>query len=132
MSVQNVFKYLEALTLSALAVFAPIQASLLALLVLIFADLVTGLMAAKKQGIPITSSGLRRTISKIFVYETAILMGYLAEHFLLSDFIPITKLITGTITLVELKSLFENLDLISGSQLLKSIIDKLGSKNDRI
>jgi phage-related holin len=122
-------KYLEALLISAAAVFAPIEASLIAMVVLTLSDMITGVLAARKQSLPITSSGLRRTVSKIFVYELAVLMAYMAEKYLLSNVIPLSKLCTGLITLVELKSLFENLDIIYGQPLFKTLIDKLGSKN---
>lgn len=122
-------RYIEALIISAAAVFAPIEASLIAMLVLTLSDMITGILAARKANIVITSSGLRRTVSKIFVYELAVLMAFMAEKYLLSDVIPLSKLCTGLITLVELKSLFENLDIIYGQPIFKTLIDKLGSKN---
>ncbi len=122
-------KYIEGFMVSILAIFAPIQASLVALFVLILMDLFTGVWAASKRGEKVTSAGLRRSVSKIVVYEIAVVMGYVAEHYLLTDFLPLAKLIMGTITMVELKSLFENLDVISGQPLLHSLINKIGSKN---
>lgn len=122
-------KYIEALLLSCLAVFAPIKAMLIVTGVLIFADLITGVWAASKRKEPITSAGLRRTLTKVGVYEAALCLGYLAEHFMLEGTVPVTKIVSGLIGLVELKSCYENLNVISGADLLKTAIDRLGSDN---
>ena len=123
-------KWIEAAALSILAIFAPIQSVLLTTGVMIFADLITGLMAAYKRSEPITSSGFRRTLVKMFVYEAALMLAFLAEHYL-SDILPFVKLASGMIALVELKSIYENLNSFSGSDLLKSLIDKLGSESNK-
>ena len=117
--------------LGALAVLAPIQPLLVTVGVLIAADTVTGIMAAHKRGERIKSSGLGRAIVKLFVYQTVLITGFLMEKYLLQDTgIPITKLIGGYIGIVEMKSLVENAESITGIDLLK-IKKILGSKNDR-
>lgn len=110
------------------SIFAPIQAVLATTLVLIFVDLVTGVIAAKNRGEEITSAGFRRSISKLLVYEFALLVGYVAETYMIG-FLPLTKMISSLIALTETKSIFENLDSSAGGQLLKTLIDKLGSEN---
>ena len=124
----KILKWLEAGIISIAAIFAPIQHLLLTTGVMIFIDLVTGLISAKKQQQPITSSGLRRTLTKMFVYEMALCLAYLAEHYM-SDILPFVKMASGMITVVELTSIYENLNIISGQNLLKVLIDKLGSDN---
>lgn len=126
---EKAVKWFEVTLISICAVFAPIKAGLLTALVLIIADTITGVMAAHKRKEPITSAGLRRSISKLIVYELAILLGYLAEHYLMSDYLPATKIISGMVGAVELKSVLENLDALGGGGLLRTIIDKLGSDN---
>lgn len=117
------------LLLSIVTVFSPVKHVMLVTLAMICIDLVTGILAAKKQAVPVSSSGLRRTVSKVFVYELTIAMGFLVETYMTGPFIPIVKIITSFIGLTELKSVMENLDVINGSSLLKSIIEKLGSSN---
>lgn len=124
--------YIKALFLSVCAVFIPIQPMLITVGVLIAADLIFGLIASYKQKISITSAGLRRTITKTFVYLSAILLGYISEHFLIGDLLPLSKLIAGTIGLVEMKSILESADIINGGSLFKMIISKLGSTNDEL
>lgn len=118
------------LLVSTLAVFAPVKAILIVTGVLIMADLISGVLAAKKRGESISSAGLRRTITKIFVYNMAVITGFLVEKYMITDLFPISKLIAGIISVVELKSILENLNTINGTDIFKTIIEKLGSSND--
>lgn len=120
---------LKALCIAVIAVFAPAKAMILSSLALIVVDLITGIMASRKQQIPITSAGIRRTVSKLFVYEAAILLAFLAQQYLLGEVIPAASIVSGIIGITELTSCLENINIISGQNLLKSIIDKLGSVN---
>lgn len=125
-------KWFHALAINLLALIAPIQPVLVATGVLIFADLILGVMAAKKRGEPITSAALRRTISKLFIYNITILSGFLFEKYLMGDLIPAVKLIAGVIGVVELKSILENADAVNCEPIFLSIIKSLGSKNDGV
>lgn len=118
-------------SLGVFAVLAPVKPTLIAVGVLIVADLISGLIAAAKKKEPITSAGLRRTVTKMFVYQMAVVTGFIAETYLIGDLVPVTKIVSGMIGVVELKSVFENLNIISGQNLLKQIIEKLGSNNDK-
>ncbi len=122
-------QHISSLLLAIAAVFAPVQHVMLVTLLMIAIDLVTGILAARKQAIAINSSGLRRTITKLFIYELTIALGYLVETYMTGPVIPVVKIITSFIGLTELKSVMENLDIINGSSLLKTIIEKLGSSN---
>lgn len=113
------------LLLAMTAVFAPVQGMITACFVLIAVDLITGLTAARKQKLPITSSGLRRTLVKLFVYEAAIMLGFVAQQYLTGPSIPITNIIGGYVGLTELLSSIENLNVISGTDLLKALLEKL-------
>jgi hypothetical protein len=121
-------KYLKLTLIAATAVFAPLKPILITTAIMILGDFITGIIASKKRGEVITSSGLRSTISKLLVYEIALMIGYLGETFML-DFLPITKMISSLIALTEMKSIYENLDSVVGGQLLASIISRLGSDN---
>lgn len=112
-----------------LAVFAPIQPMLIVTGVLVVLDFATGIYAAHKLGTPIVSSRMRDTITKMLVYQIAILTGFLMEKYLLADLLPISKIAAGVVAVVEGTSLFENLDKIYGKPIFKELIDKLGSKN---
>ena len=123
-------EWLTATVISTLAIFAPAKALILVTGILIFSDLLTGILAAKKRGEKIKSAALRRTITKCFVYEFAILLGFLVETYMLQGFIPVSKIAAGLISVVETKSIFENLDTINGHPIFQTLIQKLGSVND--
>lgn len=127
--------WLVATGLSVLGVFAPIQPLIAVSFVLIFSDLITGIIASKKRGEwkvlnDIKSAGIGRTFSKIGVCAAAICLTFLVEHYIIADYIPLSKLAAGTFAIKELKSILENLDTINGNPVYKSLIQKLGSVND--
>lgn len=126
----NLKQYGIYLLISITAVFAPINSTIITVGVLIFSDLILGVYAATKRGEEITSAGLRRTISKMFVYQMVILTSFLGETYLLGGILPVVKLVAGVIGVTELKSILENSGDITGIS-FKSVIKKLGSKNDK-
>lgn len=114
-----------------LAVFAPIVPVLITAIVMILIDLISGVIAAYKRGEVIESSALRRTITKIFVYNSAIISAFLVEKFMINESLPIVKLVAGIIGVTELTSVLENLNSIYGMNLFKKILYLLGSPNDK-
>ncbi len=120
--------FLKALLLALVSVFAPIKGLLIATMGIVFADLIIGLLAARKRKEKITSAGLRRTIVKICLYEVAIMFAHLLQIYFIPE-IPAVKLVAGAIGLVEAKSLMENAkDLGLDLSVLKTF---LGSDNDK-
>lgn len=119
------------LALAVAVVLAPIKAAMAVAGVLIVADLITGIWAAYKRGEAITSAGLRRSITKMLVYQATIILAFLVEKYMLDGVLPITKIASSFIGITELKSVLENLNNASGGQLLKNLINKLGSDNDK-
>lgn len=114
----------EAAGIAVLAVFVPIQAMLLTVLVLVLADLFFGVWVAKRRGEAITSRGIRRSITKILVYELALLLVFLAEQNLGLP-LPATKIVGSLIAVAELKSLIESFDTLLGTNLFRSLIERL-------
>lgn len=119
--------FLSKFLLAAFAVLAPIHDMLAACLFLVAVDLLTGVIKAVKQKQTLKSSGFRQTLIKLFVYEMAIILGFVTQKFLMNDSMPLTNIIAGYIGLTELLSVMENLNAISGGQLLKALLEKLGS-----
>lgn len=111
------------------AILAPIKALLISCGFLIIADLITGVMAAKKRGEAIRSAEMRRSLSKMVVYQIAIISGFILEKYMLHDMLPVSKIVSGVIGMVEFKSILENASTIAGQDILKLVIEKLGSKN---
>lgn len=120
-------------TLLALAgVLAPAKALLISVGFLIMADLVTGVWAAIKRKEKIKSSALRRTLSKIVIYQIAVISGFLVETYMLEAIFPVSKVVASVIGLVELKSILENANSILGQDLFKTVLARLGSENDEL
>lgn len=124
-------EYLIKTLLVVISLLAPIKPLVLAVGVLIFADFILGVMAAKKRGEQITSAGMRRTVSKLLVYQIVLVTGFIVETWLISGIFPISKLVSGVIGLVEFKSLLENANTIYGQNIFKDLLLKLGSTNDK-
>lgn len=116
---------------SLIGIFAPVHAIMLVTGFLIFADLVTGILAAKKRGEKISSAVMRRTISKILVYQLVIMSGFLVEHYMLQNWIPIAKIAASIIGVTELLSILENAEQVYGVPIFKKLMKILGSENDQ-
>lgn len=113
------------LGLSALAVFAPIEPVIITTFVLVLADFITGVLAARKSGTKITSTGFKRSVGKLFLYETAMCLAFLVQKYMTGDLLPASKLVSALIGLTELKSILENLDTIQGSSFFNAILGRI-------
>lgn len=113
-------------------ILAPIKAVMLTVGFLIFVDLFSGIWAAYKRQETITSAALRRTISKMVIYQIAVISGFLIEQYLFQGTLPVSKIVAGFIGIVEFKSILENSNTILGTDVFKLLIQKLGSKNDQL
>ena len=103
-----------ALTTGFIASFLiPIKGFLLFTVFVVFADTITGIKAAKKEGQKISSKGLYRTTEKIVVYFVAILIFEGAKN-TFSIPMPITYMVAMMISATELFSVAENIKRITG------------------
>lgn len=124
-------KWLEAILLAAWSLLMPIHSLIITAGILIGLDLVSGIWAAIKRKEKISSAVLGRTVSKILLYELAIIAGWLCGHYMMGDLVPVSNLVAGAIGVVEIKSILENADSINGSSIFASIIAKIGSSNNQ-
>ena len=93
--------------------FLPIKHFLIFTIFVVFADTVTGIMAAKKRGEPITSKGLYRTSQKVVVYFVGIMIFEGAKN-TFSLPVNITYMVAFTIATTELYSISENIKSMTG------------------
>ena len=112
-----------------IAILTPINTLLISCGVLIAADMITGIFAAKKRDEKIKSAEMRRSLSKLVVYQIAIISGFVLETYMLNNAIPVSKVVAGVIGMIEFKSILENASSIAGQDILKMVMDKIGSKN---
>lgn len=119
---------------------APIQGILISIGLLILADTVLGLWKSKKLKTKITSRGLSSIISKLLLYQTAIITIWMIDKHIIGSVIGIfteipfflTKTVAACISLVELYSMKENLDQIVGRDVWKLIKGLITRSADEI
>jgi len=104
--------------------FTPIWAGLVGIGVLLFADVLTGIKAAKKRGEEIHSRKMSTTINKMIFYCLAIILSRVMEVSFIS-WLPIAQLTAGYIAVVEFKSNMENIAEITGIDIWNFLKDKL-------
>lgn len=112
-----------------LTILSPIKPMLIACGILILADTITGMFAAHKRKESIQSAEMRRSITKLVVYQIAIISAFVLEKYMLGSLVPVSKIVAGVIGMVEFKSILENVSTIAGQDILALVINKLGSKN---
>jgi len=96
--------------------FLPIKHFLIFTIFVVFADTVTGILAAKKRGEKITSKGLYRTSQKVVVYFCGIMIFHGASiTFQLPS--QITYSVSFIIAATELFSISENIKSITGTNI---------------
>ena len=96
--------------------FIPIKGFLIFTIFVVFADMGTGIIAAKKERQKINSKGLYRTMEKIVVYFCGILIFEGARNTFSLPF-NITYMAAFLIATVELYSISENIKRITGVNL---------------
>jgi len=104
----------------ALGFIMPIWPFIITAIALVFADAVTGVMAAKKRGDKITSRGFYRTSQKIVVYMVSILACE-GVRVVFVPGVPVTYTAAAAICVTELKSILENTKDVSGVNIFQQI-----------
>ena len=124
------------------AFFLPISGILFLIGFSIFVDTLTGLWKAKKLKIKITSRKLSAIISKLFLYELAVIGFYLIDFWILNDIIlkffsvplMLTKILSLVLVSIEVMSINENYKAVKGIdiwQAMKSLFARAKEiKND--
>ena len=132
LKLSDLYSTLKTLFILILTFLAPISNVIFATLFLIFVDLITGLIASFKEKQPITSSGLSRSIAKVFIYCLTIILAYIINTYLLVDFgFPVETIVSGFIALTEMRSILENLNRISDNSLIDDLILFFSNERER-
>lgn len=106
---------------------APIDNYLYCVYILLFLDLFTGIYKSKRKNIPITSKKLRTTIVKYLFYSIAIYVGFEIDVKIIeatNDYY-LSRLVAGSIALTELYSILENISVITGTDILTLIKERV-------
>ena len=109
--------------------FLPITGILFLIGFAIVIDTITGIWKAKKLNIPITSRKLSAIISKLMLYEVAVILFYLIDRFILNDIILVffsiplmlTKILSLVLVSIEVISISENYKAVKGIDLWQAM-----------
>ena len=118
----------KAFLITLIGFIAPIKGLLLVVGLSIAADTIIGIYKAKKLKQKITSHRLSAVITKMLLYQSAVITSFILEKYLLGEFVLLfssisfllTKLLAVVLISVELKSVDESYKIITGV----SLIDK--------
>ncbi len=108
--------------------FLPISGILGLLFALILTDTATGIWKAKHLKEKITSRKLSTVISKLVLYELAVVLFYLIDYYILNDIIltffsvplMLTKILALVLASIEIMSISENWRIVKGVNLWQS------------
>ena len=106
--------------------FTPIGPALLAMGCIIGIDLILGLMAARKNGIKITSNKMSQTLIKALVYMLLIIASFIITT-TLAAWLPLVQITLSFLAIVEFTSLAENFQKITGLPFVKYLRDKINN-----
>lgn len=122
--------YFLAITAWVVSFIVPIQSFLIFTVILVFADMISGILAAQYRKEKINSKGLRRTITKCISYYLVILCAQgFVKVFGVTDYL--TYAMAFLITITEFKSLVENVEEVTGVNVwttISGILPKIQSK----
>ena len=107
-------------SISVVSLLAPLQESIIAIGFLIAVDLIMGLIASYRNDIALTSSRLKNTAVKMLVYNLLLISSFVCETFLI-PFIPMTKIALAFLGTVEITSLGESFQKITGISFIKYV-----------
>lgn len=119
----ELFKHNTTILFAVISAFlAPIQPLLFAVGLMIFLDTITGVIRSMKLDQTITSRKLSQIITKMLLYQGAIISLFLVEKLLLGEFIALfttikfflTKIGAVTLVFIEAKSINENIQQGTG------------------
>lgn len=115
-----------------MSVLLPIKELMLTIGFLVAADLVVGIWKAMKTGQKIRSRRMSDTITKLLLYQIAIISGFLIEKYVITGMIPVSKLIGTVIAIIEFKSIIESIEAVTGTSLWDKIKVIVGRKSEDI
>lgn len=112
------------------AFFMPTGVWIFCIGIFVFADFVTGVAAADKDGIPFSSDRAKDSVIKFAVYGAAVLSAQAISVYFFPEF-PALKIISSLIAYVELKSMDENIKTLTGKSIFGEIINLFKRKDEK-
>jgi len=114
---------------SMLSILIPVQPLMVVTSIMIAMDFLTGVWKNLKKGEKFSSSKMSNTISKMVLYQIAILTGFLLEIYII-PILPVSKIVAGFLATTEFQSLIENIGEITGIDIWGNIKKYFVKKSD--
>ena len=111
--------------------FSPVKDIVHVMLIFILVDFLSGIWASRKLGEKLKSKKFRKTLTKFLWYTIALILSFMMEKTFNLSWANLSAIIGGFICFIELKSIFENITVITGEPVfmrILNIIKKMGSK----
>lgn len=103
-----------------ITILYPIAGIVSVIYILIIIDFIIGVWAATNSN-SFHPAKMWNTVRKLFLYQLVILAGFLIETYIIDGIIPLNKIVSGFIAMIELKSIFYNFNKIFGIDLWKEV-----------
>jgi phage-related holin len=128
----NILTFFKYLAVTFFAFTMPIHTLVYCVVALIGLDTITGVYKAYKQKDAITSKKFGQVISKLLLYNLAILSGFIVEVMIGLSAFHLAQIIAVAISLTELKSVLENTNAITGVDLWQVVSNYLKRNQNEI
>jgi hypothetical protein len=125
--------FLKSLLIAFLAFISPIKWLIIGVFVLVIGDTIFAIYRAYINKEDITSRKLSHIISKLFLYCGAILLSYICELvFGLGTLFPLARIVASAISITELKSIMETVQVLTGLNIFLYITNFLKRSSDNL
>lgn len=121
--------------IAAVAYFSPLYEMFVVMMFFVLADLISGIIASNKRGVPRSSRRLRKSVVKLVCYISAIMLAFSAEQAFQVEWFVAHRAVGAFICAVEFISILENFAVITGRPVFLKIIKWIRGKwsnNDNI
>lgn len=116
------------------AFLMPIKPLMILVGLMIILDTIFGVWKCKKQGTKVTSKGLSAIVSKMVLYQVAVILIFALEKFMFGDFVQLftaiplflTKVVATLLVGIEITSISENIEEATGVNIWQRIKIMLG------
>lgn len=108
--------------LAAIAYLSPLYEMFIVLMLFVLADLITGIVASNRRGIPRSSRRLRKSAAKLVNYIFAVVLAYAAERAFKVEWFVAHRAIGAFVCAVEFLSILENMAVITAHPVFLALI----------
>jgi len=110
---------------------SPVKEIVHVLLIFIAVDFISGVWASRKRREKIESRRFRKTLTKFLWYTVALILSYMMERTFHLSWSNLSGIVGGFICFIELKSIFENITVITGEPVFLKILNLIRRRGSK-